>query len=476
MPASGTGCEGQEGTDLPPGDGRAIDAAVYNKKLMAKVGFVSLGCPKNLVDTEVMLGFLARGGHEITASAAEAEIIVVNTCGFIEAAQQESVDTILEMARLKQEGNCRRLIVAGCLVERFRKEILSEIPEVDAVVGTNQIAEILSVCGHVPEPPRRDRREWFLYNHSDPRLRTTPVYSAYIKIAEGCDHPCTFCVIPKMRGPFRSRPMESILQEARRLAAEGVKEVNLIGQDTTMYGWDWGNRKGLAELIRRLGEVEGLEWIRFLYAYPNSVYDELLEAVAETPKAVKYIDIPLQNASRPVLKNMKRGGNRRSLTRLISRIRGCIPGVTIRTTMIVGFPGETEEDFRHTLEFVEEARFDRLGVFTYSDEEDAESHGLPNKVSARVKEERRHRLLELQQRVSQEKNQELVGQTLPVLVEGPSPETDWLWEGRLPGQAPEIDGVVYLNDGVTERTRPGEIRWTRITEAHTYDLVGALVP
>lgn len=443
---------------------------------MAKVGFVSLGCAKNLVDTEVMLGALVEGGHEITASQQEAEIIVVNTCGFIDKAKEESVNTILEMAGHKSQGACRRLIVAGCLVERYRQNILQEIPEVDAVIGTNEIPDILKVCGsELDSTPIFEPREAYLYSHEDPRVITTPSHTAYIKIAEGCDHPCTFCVIPKMRGKFRSRAAESVLKEAQKLAAQGVREINLIAQDSTMYGWDLGKKRGLAELVRDLAALDGIEWIRFLYTYPNTIYDELLDAVAETEKVCNYIDMPLQSASREVLKRMKRGGNRGSLERLISRIRERVPEVTLRTTLIVGFPGETETDFQELLDFVEEVQFDRLGVFAYSDEEDSESYRLEGKVAATLKKERVDRVMELQAGISKAKNQRLVDRKLPVLVEGLSSETDLLWEGRLKTQAPEIDGVVYLNAGVTSETRPGEIRTVHITGAFEYDLIGTLL-
>jgi len=443
---------------------------------MAKVGFVSLGCAKNLVDTEVMLGALVEGGHEITASQQEAEIIVVNTCGFIDKAKEESVNTILEMAGHKSQGACRRLIVAGCLVERYRQNILQEIPEVDAVIGTNEIPDILKVCGSELSPtPVFEPREAYLYSDEDPRVITTPSHTAYIKIAEGCDHPCTFCVIPKMRGKFRSRTAESVLKEAQKLAAQGVREINLIAQDSTMYGWDLGKKRGLAELVRDLAELDGIEWIRFLYTYPNTIYDELLDVVAETEKVCNYIDMPLQSASRQVLKRMKRGGNRGSLERLISRIRERVPEVTLRTTLIVGFPGETETDFQELLDFVEEVQFDRLGVFAYSDEEDSESYRLEGKVAATLKKERVDRVMELQAGISKAKNQRLVDRKLPVLVEGLSSETDLLWEGRLKTQAPEIDGVVYLNAGVTSETRPGEIRTVHITGAFEYDLIGTLL-
>jgi len=445
---------------------------------MEKVGFVSLGCPKNLVDSEVMLGLLAQSGFEITASQEDAQIIVVNTCGFIESAKQESIDTILEMAKQKINGVCRKLIVAGCLVERYREEILEQIPEVDAVIGTNELPEILKLCGETPPvkaPPQFETRELYLYSDSDPRILTTPSYSAYIKIAEGCDHTCSFCVIPSMRGPFRSRPMESILREAAGMAAQGIKELNLIGQDTTMYGWDWGNRRGLAELIRGLGEIEGIEWVRLLYVYPNNVYDELLEAIAQTPSACKYIDIPLQHASQRILKRMRRGGNRASLSRLIGRIRRLIPDVAIRTTMIVGSPGEREEDVEELMGFVEEMRFDRLGVFTYSDEEECAAYQLDEKIPEDVKKDRQKRLMKLQAGISKEKNRELIGKCLPVLLEGNSRESELLWEGRLSSQAPDIDGVVYLNDGITQKVSPGDIVPVQITEAHEYDLVGTVL-
>jgi ribosomal protein S12 methylthiotransferase len=445
---------------------------------MEKVGFVSLGCPKNLVDSEVMLGLLTHSGYEITTSQEDAQIIVVNTCGFIESAKQESIDTILEMAQQKIDGNCRKLIVAGCLVERYREELLEQIPEVDAVIGTNEIPDILKHCGETLQakaPPQFESRELYLYSDSDPRILTTPDYSAYLKIAEGCDHTCTFCVIPNMRGPFRSRPMESILREAMGLAAKGIKELNLIGQDTTMYGWDWGNRQGLAELLRGLGEIEGIEWVRVLYVYPNNVYDELLEAIAQTPSVCKYIDIPLQHASQRVLRRMKRGGNRASLSRLIGRIRNRIPEVAIRTTMIVGSPGEREEDVEELMGFVEEMRFDRLGVFAYSDEEDSVAHQLDEKVSEDVKKDRQERLMKLQAGISKEKNGAMIGKCLPVLLEGSARESELLWEGRLSSQAPDIDGVVYLNDGITEKVSPGDIVPVQITEAHEYDLVGTVL-
>lgn len=443
---------------------------------MAKIGIVSLGCAKNLVDSEVMLGLLQKSGHEITPEETQAEIIIVNTCGFIGPAKEESVGSILEMAKLKQTGPCQKLIVTGCLVERYRDEIQQEIPEVDAVLGVNEIPDILSVCEPgLISPSRSDQRELYLYDDLTPRVLTTPSYSAYVKISEGCDHPCTFCVIPQMRGRFRSRPMDSIVREVEKLAQNGVVEVNLIAQDSTMYGLDQGNRKGLAGLLRRLNQVDGLSWIRILYAYPNSLYDELLDTIAESDKVCNYIDMPLQSASRDVLKRMKRGGNRQSLTRLIEKVRSRIPDVAIRTTMIAGFPGETEADFRDTCDFIREIEFDRLGVFAFSDEEHAESYQLGGKLSEKEKQNRVTEIMRLQASISKKKNLKKVGKTLPVLVEGPSEEIDILWQGRMSSQAPDIDGLVYLNDGITDNILPGHICDVEITEAHEYDLIGSVL-
>ena len=447
---------------------------------MAKVGFVSLGCPKNLVDSEVMLGLLSRHGHSITASQQEADIIVVNTCGFVEKAKQESVDTILEMAEQKSVGNCRKLIVAGCLVERYRQQIQEQIPEVDAVVGTNEIPAILEKCSDLttaatPDATRFQNGELYLYSDRDPRKLTTPSHTAYIKIAEGCNHPCTFCVIPQMRGRFRSRPAESVLKEARRLVAAGAREINLVGQDTTMYGWDHGNRQGLADLIRELALIDQLQWVRFLYAYPNHMWDELLDTIAATPKACKYVDLPLQHASKAILKRMKRGSNRKALTRLIERIRERVPGVALRTTMIVGFPGETEEDFQELLGFVSDAEFDRLGAFAYSDEMEAASYSLGDKVPESTATSRRDELMQLQATIVRRRNAAQIGKVMPVMLEGLSHQSDLFWEGRLSTQAPEIDGVVYLTDGVTDEMIPGQLRNVRIKEAHDYDLVGTVL-
>jgi len=440
-----------------------------------KIGFVSLGCPKNLVDSEVMMGQLVARGHELTAHPEEADVLVVNTCSFIDPAKQESVDTILEMAEYKRAGRARRLVVAGCLVERFGDEIRRNIPEVDAVVGTNALESIGAACdGHEaavnPLAP-------YLYHDLTPRVLATPRHYAYIKIAEGCDHPCSFCVIPQFRGAFRSRRFESVLAEAARLFEGGTREINLIGQDTTSYGEDLGLKDGLAQLLGRLAgiETEREKWIRFLYAYPNRITGKLLDTIAAHASLVKYIDMPLQHASASVLKRMKRGGSGDIFLRLLERIRRAIPGVAIRTSMIAGFPGETERDFEELCQFVEAARFDRLGVFTYSDEETSGSFRLEGKVDGRRKYQRKRRLMSIQRRVSRALHRGLVGHEVPVLIEGPSKETDLLWEARMPAQAPEIDGVCDINDAVGAPLAPGEMRRMRIDESHDYDLVGAVV-
>ncbi|MFL6351621.1 MAG: 30S ribosomal protein S12 methylthiotransferase RimO [Bryobacteraceae bacterium] len=440
-----------------------------------KIGFVSLGCPKNLVDTEVMMGQLVSAGHQLTPQPADADVIVVNTCSFIDPAKQESVDTILEMAEYKKTGKAQRLVVAGCLVERYRSDIQRNIPEVDAVVGTNELQQITALCEgltpkpHAPEP--------YLYHDLTERVFTTPRHSAYIKIAEGCDHPCSFCIIPQFRGRFRSRRFESVINEASRMFASGVREINLIGQDTTCYGEDLGLKDGLAALLARLADLptELPKWVRFLYAYPNKITHKLLDTIAAHESLVKYIDMPLQHASAPVLKRMKRGAHADIFLKLLERIRTTIPGVAIRTSMIVGFPGETDDDFEQLCQFVKTAQFDRLGVFSYSDEETSQSYHLDGKVDKRTIYLRKRKLMALQRRISASRNSRLIGTERPVLVEGPSKETGLLWEARLSTQAPEIDGICYINDFGETEPRPGEIRTLRITEAHDYDLIGELV-
>lgn len=422
-----------------------------------------------------MMGQLAARGHQLTHDPQDADVIVVNTCSFIDPAKQESVDTILEMAEYKKTGKAKRLVVAGCLVERYRSDIQKNMPEVDAVVGTNELDSIVAMCeGGLPgaEPPVP-----YLYHDLTPRVRSTARHYTYIKIAEGCDHPCSFCVIPQYRGNFRSRRFESVVVEASRMFAEGVREINLIGQDTTCYGEDLGIKDGLALLLARLAGIETphQKWVRFLYCYPNRVTQKLLDTIAEHRSLVKYIDMPLQHASADVLKRMRRGSHGDFFLKLLERIRKTIPGVGIRTSMIAGFPGEIDADFETLCQFVEAARFDRLGVFSYSDEETSGSYHLDGKVDARTIYNRKRKLMAIQRRISRTRNREMIGREVDVLVEGPSPETDLLWQARLSTQAPEIDGVCYINDFGDAAPRAGEIRRMRITEAHDYDLVGALI-
>jgi ribosomal protein S12 methylthiotransferase len=439
-----------------------------------KIGFVSLGCPKNLVDTEVMMGQLTARGHELTPHPGEADVIVVNTCSFIDPAKQESVDTILEMAAFKKTGQAKRLVVAGCLVERYRGDIRADLPEVDALVGTNQVDQIVSACeGDAVQPASSA----YLYHDLTPRVLSTPRHFAYVKIAEGCDHPCTFCVIPQYRGAFRSRRFESVISEATRLFDQGVREINLIGQDTTCYGEDLGIRDGLAHLLARLAEIpsQHRKWVRFLYAYPNRVTQNLLDTIAGHESLVKYIDMPLQHASGSVLKRMKRGSNGDFFLKLLERIRQTIPGVAIRSSFIVGFPGETESDFEELCSFVQAARFDRLGVFSYSDEDTSESFALDGKVDARTIYNRKRRLMSIQRKVSKANNKRWLGREAEVLVEGPSAESDLLWQARLASQAPDIDGICYLNDDNGQPLRAGEFRRVRFSEALDYDLVGGVI-
>jgi ribosomal protein S12 methylthiotransferase len=519
------------------------------------IGFVSLGCPKNLVDSEVMMGLLDRAGGELTARAEDAEILVVNTCSFIDSAKQESVNTILEMVQHKvaNGGKAQRLIVAGCLVERYRDEIRRNIPEVDAVVGTGELEAILEAAGlsspvarvesaspfnilvsraasavHQHSLPlnsaevspqlsheaarssspdakssraegdlrerqgRFSRAHWdgataalpeYLYSDETPRILTTPRSSAYIKIAEGCDHPCSFCIIPQLRGKFRSRRLESIVAEAENLIAQGVREITLIGQDTTCWGEDLGLRidgepVGLATLLDALAVLPGLKWLRFLYAYPNKITTRLLETMARHENIAKYLDVPLQHASPSVLKRMKRGGTPEVFLRLIEKARATVPGIVLRTSFIVGFPGETDEDFRQLEAFVAAAKIDWLGVFSYSDEEGAAAFELDAalKVPKRTIEARRRRLMKLQQKISARSKATWIGREVEVLVEGESEETELLWQGRTALHAPEIDGKVLINDfGPHETLVPGTFYRAEITESHEYDVVARIL-
>jgi ribosomal protein S12 methylthiotransferase len=435
---------------------------------------VSLGCPKNLVDSEVMLGRLQEAGYRLVADAQEADVVVVNTCAFIDRAKQESVDAILEMARLKEIGRAKRLVVTGCLTQRYDAELRKEIPEIDATLGTGQVDEIVRAAGGEAtslDEGERGLPTW-VYDHTAPRVLSTPPWLAYVKISEGCDYTCSFCIIPRLRGRHRSRNVEDVVAEARALAARGVREIVLVAQDSTRYGLDRGVRDGLAYLLRRLGRVDGLRWIRVMYAYPSTLTDPILDAIASEEKVVKYVDIPLQHASEPVLKRMKRPTGRGNLLGMVERIRERVPGVAVRTSFIVGFPGETEEDFERLLDFVKAAQFDNVGVFTFSDEEGTASFDLPGRVPARVREARRRRLMALQKRLSARKNRGRVGERVEVLVEGTHPDTGLLLRGRLATQAPEIDGQVILNDGTADA---GSFVVAEVTEAHPYDLVARIV-
>ena len=546
-----------------------------------RIGFVSLGCPKNLVDSEVMMGMVHHAGAELTPAAEDADIIVVNTCSFIDSAKQESVNTILEMVAHKTGGRAKKLIVTGCLVERYRDEIQKNIPEVDAVLGTGELDSILAAAGLQPKPvandspfhilsdsafvstsrsavdssvhthphlelggaaaleveiaqgnlspatwqesslidrassavrkhsqmdvpeqtsrPEGDLREqqgrfsrerWdgataalpsYLYSDETPRILTTPRASAYIKIAEGCDHPCGFCIIPQLRGKFRSRRISSILNEAENLVRQGVREITLIGQDTTCYGEDLGLRDGLAMLLDALAtmQVEGIgriKWLRFLYAYPNKVTTRLLETIASHDNIVKYLDVPLQHASPSVLKRMKRGGSGAIFLRLIQKARQIVPGIAIRTSFIAGFPGETDAEFAELEDFIREAKIDWLGVFSYSDEEGAAAFDLGEKVAKRTTEARRRRLMRMQLKISAKARAAQVGREVEVLIEGPSEETELLWQGRTMQQAPEIDGHVLINDfGDREALVAGSFYRAEITEAHDYDVVARIL-
>jgi ribosomal protein S12 methylthiotransferase len=434
---------------------------------------VSLGCPKNLVDAEVMLGALRARGHEPVPEGDDADVIVVNTCAFIDRAKQESVDAVLEMARRKETGRARRLVVTGCLSQRYDAELRREIPEIDATLGTGQVADVVAaVEGQATVTDAADGLPTWIYDHTAPRILSTPPWLAYVKISEGCDYTCTFCIIPTLRGRHRSRRPEDVEAEVRALAARGVREVVLVAQDSTRYGLDLGQRDGLAHLLRRLGAVPGVRWIRVMYAYPATVTDAILDAMAGEEKVVKYVDMPLQHASDAVLARMKRPTGRGNLAGMVERVRERVRGVAFRTSFIVGFPGETEEEFQELLDFVAEARFDHVGVFTYSEEEGTASYALPGRVPPKVKESRRRRLLSLQKRISLARHRRRVGERVEVLVEGVHPDSDWLLKGRLATQAPEIDGSVVINDG---RAEPGTFVTAEITEAHPYDLVARLV-
>ena len=471
-----------------------------------KIGMVSLGCPKNLVDSEVMLGLAQQQGHQLTRDAADADVLIVNTCAFIDKAKQESIDTILEMAEHKKSGACKRLIVTGCMAERHRDELRAEIPEIDAVLGTGevegitgalgdtthrgsrlgqgsggqaeaprQIIQILRSSGQpvtspIPDPRSPIPLPTYIYDAETPRLLATPKHYAYVKIAEGCDYKCAFCIIPTLRGHYRSRPQESIVREAEALAARGVKELLLISQDTSFYGVDRGERGALARLLRALNRVDGLEWIRMLYLYPTTIGDEVLDAMADSEKVCNYVDLPLQHASDAVLKRMKRPGTRASYEKLLDRIRMRVPGVTLRTTFIVGFPGETVADYAELERFVDAVGFDHVGVFTYSHEEGTSAHAFDDDVSPRTKVARRNGLMKRQGRLVRRTQKARVGSTTRLVVDGPA-EHDLVLRGRLEGQAPDIDPLVYLTACDPSRYSPGQFVDVEIVGSRGYDLL-----
>ncbi|WP_308546586.1 30S ribosomal protein S12 methylthiotransferase RimO [uncultured Selenomonas sp.] len=440
-----------------------------------KAGFVSLGCSKNLVDTEMMLGILREHGIELTPEPAEADILIVNTCAFIESAKEESITTILNMAEYKESGRCRSLIVAGCLGQRYGQELLDDMPEADAIIGTgawNRIMEAVeeSLKGHRVVIAGEDK---LLYDEHTPRITTTPAYTAYVKIAEGCNNRCAFCAIPYIRGAYRSRPLEDIRDEVANLAARGVKEIILIAQDTTEYGRDLYGEPQLAKLLRTLCTVEGVHWIRTLYSYPTYFSDELIETIASEPKLVKYVDLPMQHAHDEVLRRMHRPDTQASMRALIEKLRTRIPGVTIRSTFIVGFPGETDAQYQTLRNFLEEMRLDKVGVFTYSREEGTPAYDMPNQVPEDVMQERYHDLMSLQCKISEELNHELEGRELEVLVEGRDEEQANIAVGRSYREAPDVDGQVYI-EGDTD-SQIGDLVRVRVLQGFTYDVVGERV-
>jgi ribosomal protein S12 methylthiotransferase len=464
-----------------------------------KVGLISLGCPKNLVDSEVMMGLAQQAGHELTQDPAGADVLVVNTCAFIDSAKQESIDAILEMAQHKKDGTCQRLIVTGCLAERYRDELKKEIPEIDAVLGTGQVPEIVgAIAGRAAAPltfyrpstvsdaastlseavapsakpqHRSGNRPTYIYDASTPRLLATPRHYAYVKIAEGCDYKCAFCIIPTLRGAYRSRPADSIVAEARALAARGVKELLLISQDTTFYGIDRHERGALGRLLRDLQTVDGLEWIRLLYLYPTTIDDATLAAIADCSKVCKYVDLPLQHAANPVLKRMKRPGTRQQYDRLLTRIREQVPDVALRTTFIVGFPGETDADVAELEAFIRDHAFDHVGIFTYSHEEGTSAYAFDDDVPARIKTARRNGLMGLQKKLVRTRQRDRIGQRVRMIVDGGADDHELVLKGRLATQAPDIDAAVYLTECDPTSFRSGDFVEVQIVGARDYDLI-----
>ena len=443
-----------------------------------KIGIVSLGCPKNLVDSETMLGLIHEENYEITNDPSEAEIIIVNTCGFIESAKEESINTILQMAEYKKSGSCKYIIVTGCLSQRYAEELFNELPEADAIAGVEVYDEIGSIIKRVMNGERfimleRSKPD-VIYTSKEtflPRILTTPSYTAYLKIAEGCDNCCSYCAIPKIRGPYRSKPMEQVLKEAKALADNGVKELIVVAQDTTRYGEDLlGGKLLLADLLKELNKIESLKWIRVMYCYPNNFTDELIETFASLDKVCKYVDLPLQHASNRLLASMNRYDTREEVETLLAKLRKRIPGIVIRTTFIVGFPGETDADFEELKEFVEQQRFENAGVFAYSQEEGTVAGAMPNQIPDEIKQERYHELMALQAQISEEIHKDTEGQTLEVLVEGIEEDGSGLHYGRSYREAPDIDGLVFIeNPG---DIKPGCFVKVNILQGFTYESVG----
>ncbi|HET7824819.1 MAG TPA: 30S ribosomal protein S12 methylthiotransferase RimO [Anaeromyxobacter sp.] len=440
--------------------------------MSSRVYLHTLGCPKNRVDSEVMLGTLTEAGFRLVQDPAQADIVVVNTCGFIESAKVESIDAIVELAELKRTGRAKKLVVAGCLVQRHAGELAEALPEVDHFVGTGAYQDIARIVSDaqakrlvVPDPD-------FVHSAASPRVNSLPSHTAYLKISEGCDNACAFCIIPKLRGPQRSRPVSDVVAEAEALAAQGAIELSVVAQDLTAFGYDLPGKPRLHDLVRALAKVDGIRWIRLHYAYPRDVPDALVRAIAEEPKVVKYLDMPLQHSSDRLLRSMRRGRDSAFLRKLLARLRAGIPGLALRTSLIVGLPGETEADFADLLSFVREQRFERLGVFEYSPEEGTPAAEMARQVPDAVKRERRDRIMEVQQSISRAHQRAMIGRRLEVLVEGASEETEHLLAGRHAQQAPEIDGLTYVNDGLAY---PGEIATVEVTDASEYDLVGRVV-
>jgi ribosomal protein S12 methylthiotransferase len=446
-----------------------------SENVKQKVSMVSLGCPKNLVDAEVMLGVLSKREYEITTDEKDADIIIVNTCSFIKEAKQESIDTILDLAERKHDGRCHTLIVSGCLPQRYQEELARELPEVDIFIGTGdypRIDEILAEKSGIDGQLSYIGDPDFIYDETLPRLNSSPSWYSFLKIGEGCSNCCSYCIIPQLRGAYRSRPLDALVAEAERLVARGVKEINIISQDITRYGSDLTGGVTLETLVRRLAEIDGLKWIRLLYAYPDGITDALIELIRDEPKVCKYLDIPIQHISDPVLKSMKRRSTEKQIRDLIAKLRAEIPGIALRTSIIVGFPGETVEDFNSLTLFVEQTQFDRLGVFCYSKEEGTPAAEMQEQVTERVKRERYRKLMRSQARLSFRRNRTLIGTIEQVIVEGYSEETELLLKGRSSRQAPDIDGQVYITSGTAD---VGDIVSLKITDSSDYDLIGEIV-